>query len=112
MSREDQEKLIGVARARGIFILCDEVYRLLEHDPADRLPAMADAYERGLSVVALSKPFGAGGTSLGWLALRDAEARQRCVDAQYFGTARARAGSRAADARRGETQLDEAGGAF
>ena len=48
---------------------------------------MADAYERGLSVVALSKPFGAGGCSVGWVACRDAAARQKIVDAQYFGTA-------------------------
>mmetsp|Transcript_5818 Transcript_5818/g.17190 ORF Transcript_5818/g.17190 Transcript_5818/m.17190 type:complete len:388 (-) Transcript_5818:8-1171(-) len=87
MPKADQLRLIEVARERGIHVLCDEVYRLLEHDPADRLPAMADAYELGLSVVALSKPFGAGGTSLGWLATRDAATRQRCVDAQYFGTA-------------------------
>ena len=43
----------------GIYILSDEVYRLLEHDPEDRLPAMADAYCRGISTVTVSKPWGA-----------------------------------------------------
>lgn len=86
MGRGAFDRLVEVARARGIWILCDEVYRMLEHDPSDRLPAMADAYERGLSVVAMSKPFGAGGTSIGWVACRDAAAKQKIVDVQYFGT--------------------------
>lgn len=48
---------------------------------------MADAYERGLSCVTMSKPWGAGGATIGWLAFRDPTLRQRLLDAQYFGTA-------------------------
>ena len=47
MSRERQAQLVTVAARRGVYILSDEIYRLLEHDPADRIPAMADLYERG-----------------------------------------------------------------
>tara|TARA_B100000795_G_scaffold119450_1_gene88856 strand:+ start:763 stop:1623 length:861 start_codon:yes stop_codon:yes gene_type:complete len=47
MSRERQAQLVAVAARRGVYILSDEIYRLLEHDPADRIPAMADLYERG-----------------------------------------------------------------
>jgi len=79
--------LVELAREHGIWVLCDEVYRLLEHDADDRLPAMADAYERGLSCVTMSKPWGAGGATIGWLAFRDPTLRQRLLDAQYFGTA-------------------------
>lgn len=79
--------LIAVAERRGVYVLCDEVYRLLEHDGTARLPAMADAYARGLSAVTLSKPWGAGGCSVGWLAFPDASLRQRLLDVQYFGTA-------------------------
>ena len=87
MSRALQGQLIALADAHGIRIVCDEVYRLLEHDPNDRLPAMADAYAKGLSVVTLSKPWGGCGVTIGWLAFQDLSIKQRLVDVQYFGTA-------------------------
>eukprot|EP00930_Biecheleria_cincta_P010542 TRINITY_DN112725_c0_g1_i1.p1 TRINITY_DN112725_c0_g1~~TRINITY_DN112725_c0_g1_i1.p1 ORF type:complete len:398 (+),score=53.33 TRINITY_DN112725_c0_g1_i1:25-1218(+) len=87
MKRDVQQQLVNLAAQRGIYILSDEVYRLLEHDEKDRLPAMADAYDKGLSVVTLSKPWGACGVTIGWIAVQDMEIRQRLVDAQYFGTA-------------------------
>ena len=71
MSHDAQRELAAIARAHGIYVLSDEVYRLLEHDPADGLPAMADLYERGLSAVTLSKPWGACGVTIGWLAFQD-----------------------------------------
>lgn len=87
MSKELQLKLKELAQRHGITILCDEVYRLLEHDEGDRLPAMADLYEKGLSCVTLSKPWGGCGITIGWLALRDLQVRQQLVDVQYFNTA-------------------------
>ena len=89
MSRDTQRALVALARRHSIRILSDEVYRLLEHDPErDRLPAMADVYEKGISCVTLSKPWGACGVTIGWLAFQDASGvKQRLVDAQYFGTA-------------------------
>lgn len=87
ISPQLQARLVQLARARGIRILCDEVYRLLEHDERDRLPAMADLYTGGLSCVTLSKPWGACGVTIGWLAFQDLAIKQRLVDAQYFGTA-------------------------
>jgi len=44
-------------------------------------------YEQGLSCVTMSKPWGACGVSIGWLAFRDLQIRQSLVDVQYFGTA-------------------------
>lgn len=90
MSKSNQDELIHLARKHDtkIYILCDEVYRLLEHNPdADRLPAMADAHEHGLSVVTLSKPWGGCGISIGWIATQDKELLDRISDLQYFGTA-------------------------
>ena len=60
---------------------------MLEHDPSDRLPAMATAYSRGISVVTLSKPWGACGVTVGWVASRDRDLIDAVADAQYFGTA-------------------------
>ena len=87
MSLERQEKLKEIAEKHNIYILCDEVYRLLEHDPKDRLPAMADFYRKGISAVTLSKPWGACGVTIGWLAFQDISVKQKLVDVQYFGTA-------------------------
>jgi aspartate/methionine/tyrosine aminotransferase len=88
MSRAKQAELVALASQHGITVLCDEVYRLLEHDPeAHRLPAMCDAYHGGLSAATLSKPWGAGGVAIGWLAFQDLKLRPRLVDVQYFSTA-------------------------
>lgn len=87
MTQDLQQKLVRLAAQKNIFILSDEVYRLLEHNEKDRLPAMADAYDRGMSVVTLSKPWGACGVTIGWIATQDMKLKQRLVDAQYFGTA-------------------------
>ena len=68
MSREKLEDIIDVARrcgASGAWILADEIYRFLEHDSTNRLPTIADLYEKGVSIGALSKPFGAGGVEVG-----------------------------------------------
>lgn len=87
MAKEVQQQLVDIARANDMYILSDEVYRLLEHDPADRLPAMADLYVKGMSCVTLSKPWGGCGITIGWLAMQDIEMRDKIIDTQYFGTA-------------------------
>ncbi len=87
MSAALQEEVIGICRERGIVILCDEVYRLLEHEDDLRLPTMANSYERGISVVAMSKPWGGCGINIGWLACRDGDMVRRMADVQYFGCA-------------------------
>lgn len=87
MSHELQSELISIAQEHGIIILSDEVYRLLEHDAQDRLPAMADLYSHGISAVTLSKPWGGCGITIGWLALQDLNVKQQLIDVQYFGTA-------------------------
>ncbi len=69
--------LIDVARECGAWLLSDEVYRLLEYDPADRLPAAADRYERAISLGVMSKAFALAGLRIGWVATRDAELLRR-----------------------------------
>eukprot|EP00536_Pseudo-nitzschia_multiseries_P013266 jgi/Psemu1/34617/gm1.34617_g len=87
MSLETQIELVELCRKHGITILSDEVYRLLEHDPSDQIPAMAEAYEKGISCVTMSKPWGACGITVGWLACQDADMISKLWDCQYFGTA-------------------------
>jgi len=55
----------------GIHLLADEVYRLLEFAPEDRLRAGADAFPRGVSLGVMSKSFAMAGLRIGWLATHD-----------------------------------------
>lgn len=62
----------GIAAEAGATFLSDEVYRYLEFDPADLLPAGADVGPHGVSIGVMSKSFALAGLRIGWLATRDA----------------------------------------
>ena len=89
MSKSLQQELVQLCDDNNIVLVCDEVYRLLEHDPdTTRIPAMADAYPSGgISAVTMSKPWGACGVTIGWLACANLKYMQSLIDVQYFGTA-------------------------
>jgi len=70
-NREAWLEVVEIARQAGVWLFSDEVYRGLEHDPADRLPAACDLYERAVSLNCLSKAYGLPGLRLGWLASHD-----------------------------------------
>ena len=57
-TREEFDGIVQIAREHGITIFADEMYRLLEYRLEDRLPAMCDAYEKGISLSGLSKIHG------------------------------------------------------
>lgn len=78
------EKLVALAVKRGIILFCDEVYRELEHDPASRLPAACEVYERAVSLGSMSKTYGLPGLRLGWLASKDPDILQRCLELKYY----------------------------
>jgi aspartate/methionine/tyrosine aminotransferase len=67
------DRLVGLAAESGARLAVDEVYRFLEFDPADRLPAGADALESGVSIGVMSKSFALAGLRIGWIATRDRE---------------------------------------
>jgi len=74
LERDRFAALIRFCHDRGIWLFSDEVYRLIERDQALRLPAAVDAYERGISLGGLSKPYGLPGLRVGWIACRDERA--------------------------------------
>ena len=73
ISHDRLEALIAIARERDLWIFSDEVYRLIERDPAMRLPQVADVYEKGLSLNVMSKSYGLPGLRVGWIASSDRE---------------------------------------
>ena len=65
------DRLVSLAAEAGAHLIVDEVYRFLEFDPADRLPAGADALATGVSIGVMSKSFALAGLRIGWVATRD-----------------------------------------
>ena len=63
--------LITLCRRHRLWLVNDEVYRLIDRDPAARPPQVAEVYERGVSINGLSKSFGLPGLRIGWVACRD-----------------------------------------
>lgn len=76
---ETFRRAVALAGEAGAVVLSDEVYRFLEHDPADRLPAAADVYEGAVSLGVMSKSFGLAGLRIGWLATRDLDLLRRAA---------------------------------
>jgi aspartate/methionine/tyrosine aminotransferase len=73
LARREWEQVVQLARNAGCYLFSDEVYRFLEYDEADRLPAAVDRYEKAVSLGVMSKPFGLAGLRIGWMATRDHE---------------------------------------
>jgi len=70
-SQEEFTKIISIAKEKGIYILSDEMYRLFEFDISNRLPAICDVYDKGISLSGMSKTFGMAGVRIGWLITKD-----------------------------------------
>jgi aspartate/methionine/tyrosine aminotransferase len=86
MSADMFDRVVELARAQRLVLFGDEVYRESEHDPADRLPAVCDAYERGLSLGSISKTYGLPGLRIGWLATQDEAVRLRLAELKDYTT--------------------------
>lgn len=80
------QQVTKLAARGGIILFCDEVYRELEHDPVNRLPAACEVYERAVSLGSMSKTYGLPGLRLGWLVSKDAEIVRRCLEFKYYTT--------------------------
>ena len=78
--------LVAIAEDAGACLLMDEVYRYLEFDEHDRLPAAADATARGVSLGVMSKSFAMAGLRIGWLATHDRDLLERCASFKDYTT--------------------------
>ena len=84
IDRDTFDELIEICRAHGIWLFSDEVYRLMERDPALRLPQVAEVYERGISVNGLSKAYGLPGLRIGWVACAEKNALERMEQIKHY----------------------------
>lgn len=67
-------------------MLNDEVYRYLEYDDSERLPAAAACAALGISLGVMSKAFGLAGLRIGWIATRDRQLRARITRLRDYTT--------------------------
>jgi aspartate/methionine/tyrosine aminotransferase len=80
------ERVLALAADSDIVLLSDEVYRGLEHNRSDRLPAACERYERAITLGAVSKAYGLPGLRVGWLASRDPRLIERAKEIKLYTT--------------------------
>jgi aspartate/methionine/tyrosine aminotransferase len=86
MERQVLDAVVEIARDAGATLFCDEVYRDLEHDPTDRLPAACELYNRAICLGSMSKTYGLPGLRLGWVTSRDMALLRRIQDLKLYTT--------------------------
>jgi aspartate/methionine/tyrosine aminotransferase len=84
LERDRFDALVSLCRAQGIWLFSDEVYRLIRRAHHAPLPQVADVYERGLSLNALSKAYGLPGLRVGWIACRDRALLQAMEQQKHY----------------------------
>lgn len=72
ITREAQSQLVALAREFDLYLFCDEVYRGVERETDSdgkplSLPPISCAYEKGISLGAVSKVHGLAGLRIGWI---------------------------------------------
>jgi len=86
MPPEIFRRVLELAAKHNFYVFSDEVYRELEHDPAMRLPAACDLYDRAISLGSVSKSYGLPGLRLAWLASHDKEFLQKIISLKHYTT--------------------------
>ena len=71
LTHQQLTRLVDIARKHGCYVFSDELFRWSEQDVADRLPAVCDLYEKGVTLSGMSKSFALPGLRIGWLATRE-----------------------------------------
>jgi aspartate/methionine/tyrosine aminotransferase len=82
----EMAEIATIAEAAGAWLFCDEMYRMLEHDPADRLPSAAELGGRTIVLSGLSKAFGAPGLRVGWLVASEPRLLARVAELKDYTT--------------------------
>ncbi|MBI2743790.1 MAG: aminotransferase class I/II-fold pyridoxal phosphate-dependent enzyme [Chlamydiales bacterium] len=84
IDRKTLERIVECAKSTGAYLLSDEVYRFSEHRSPTSLIAAADLYEKAISLGVMSKTFGLAGLRIGWLATKDSELLEECLDYKFY----------------------------
>lgn len=83
---EDFKRIIEIARKHNIYLFSDEMYRFLEYNPKERLPAACEIYDKAIVLFGMSKAFGLPGLRIGWLVTKDKGLYQKMVTFKDYTT--------------------------
>lgn len=83
---EEFAELTALAKRIGATFVSDEIYRMLEHDDRNRLPAAVEFSESAVSIGVVSKVYGLPGARLGWLASKDHDLLKRAAGIKHYTT--------------------------
>ncbi len=86
ISENELNKIVAIAREKGITIFSDEMYRFMEYSEKDRLPSVCDLYENAISLFGLSKTFGLPGLRMGWLTTRNKKFMEELITFKDYTT--------------------------
>ena len=78
------DEIVKIARENNAYILCDEVYRGLEHN-GNLSKSIVELYEKGISTGSMSKVYSLAGLRLGWIAA-PAEAMEKIIIQREYNT--------------------------
>lgn len=62
------KEIVEIAKSCDAYILCDEVYRGLNHDGDYYTTSIVDLYNKGVATSSMSKTYSLAGLRLGWIA--------------------------------------------
>ena len=84
LTYDDFNKLIKLCKTYDVWLISDEVFRGLEHKAEHQLPAVADIYDKGISIAVISKAFAIPGIRVGWLVCKNKKLRERILDIKAY----------------------------
>jgi len=62
------KEIVEIAKTVDAYIICDEVYRGLDHEGSGFTTSIVDLYDKGISSGSMTKTFSLAGLRIGWLA--------------------------------------------
>jgi aspartate aminotransferase len=86
LTRADLERIAGMARDRGIWLISDEAYEDVLYDGTEHVSvgSLPEMYDRTLAFFTFSKSFAMTGLRLGYLAVRDPLLRERMKKVLFY----------------------------
>lgn len=79
LNAEELQRLIQLCDQHNCWLFSDEVFRGLEHNPINRLPAASDLYAQAISLGVMSKAHALPGIRLGWLCTQNENLLQKLL---------------------------------
>ncbi|MBL4773142.1 MAG: pyridoxal phosphate-dependent aminotransferase, partial [Alcanivoracaceae bacterium] len=84
LTKFDLKRIVVLCKKYNVWLLSDEVFRGLEHNVEQQLPAVADLYVKGISIGVISKAFAIPGIRVGWLVCKSKWLRTKVSDIKGY----------------------------